>query len=431
VKLLMSVKLDRMKDKQLTWNSGYLDPDSDQYQILEGEASYAIDSAMSLTSIANLYMGAKVNTFYPLASTVTVNTTLEFLENGYTTSNLVKRDLEKKLVDVIQARGNNIGDGNLYVAGLYNPIPEIKDLNECEDPLYNDCGDNSICINTFGGFLCECKKGYGDRFAGDKERSGRECETCPDEYCNTRGTCSVIDGDRVCDCTGNYYGDQCEVDGEVLAVAVGASVAAVIIILLTLICLCMWSRRWKREQEKVELSRGYSRPFIVGTLPPPPQTYHTKMPPAPNWVPPPAQNIYGTRWPDVQQNIYAQAEPGVRRMMPPPPPGRNNTAHRAALPPLHTIPRPSTSMGTRGGSHPLLDTSESEETEASASKIPRPRSSMLMGTVNMEDDFETDYPRFSGTIGVRNPRFVAAMRNAYVQAQQQHIQMNMMNRFKQ
>ncbi len=52
-----------------------------------------------------------------------------------------------------------------------------------------------------------------------------------------------------------------------------------------------------------------------------------------------------------------------------------------------------------------------------------------MGTVNLEDDFETDYPRFSGTIGVRNPRFVAAMRNAYVQ--QQHIQMNMMNRFKQ
>ena len=57
---------------------------------------------MSLTSLANLYMGTKVNTFYPLAESVTVNSTLELLENGYTTSNLVKRDLEKKLVDVIQ-----------------------------------------------------------------------------------------------------------------------------------------------------------------------------------------------------------------------------------------------------------------------------------------------------------------------------------------
>lgn len=41
-------------------------------------------------------------------------------------------------------------------------------------------------------------------------------------------------------CTGNYYGSQCEVDGEVLGVAVGASVAAVIIIVLTLVCLVMW-----------------------------------------------------------------------------------------------------------------------------------------------------------------------------------------------
>ena len=32
-------------------------------------------------------------------------------------------------------------------------------MNECEDPLYNDCGENSVCINTFGGFICECKRG--------------------------------------------------------------------------------------------------------------------------------------------------------------------------------------------------------------------------------------------------------------------------------
>lgn len=41
-------------------------------------------------------------------------------------------------------------------------------------------------------------------------------------------------------CSGNYYGTQCEVDGEVLGVAIGASVAALIIIVLTLVCLIMW-----------------------------------------------------------------------------------------------------------------------------------------------------------------------------------------------
>ena len=74
------------------------------------------------------------------------------------------------------------------------------------------------------------------------------------------GTCSIENGSRVCSCTGNYYGTQCQLDGEVqhilkdfltldfvhtfslkvLAVAVGASVAAAIIIILTLVCLCMW-----------------------------------------------------------------------------------------------------------------------------------------------------------------------------------------------
>ena len=41
-------------------------------------------------------------------------------------------------------------------------------------------------------------------------------------------------------CNGNYYGKQCEIDGEVVAVAVGASVAAVVIIMLTLTILCLW-----------------------------------------------------------------------------------------------------------------------------------------------------------------------------------------------
>lgn len=52
-----------------------------------------------------------------------------------------------------------------------------------------------------------------------------------------------------CRCSGSYYGNQCELDGEVLGVAIGASVAAVIIIGATLVCLVMWSRRWSREQK--------------------------------------------------------------------------------------------------------------------------------------------------------------------------------------
>jgi len=82
--------------------------------------------------------------------------------------------VQKKLVEVIQARASNIGNGNLYVATLLNPIPLVEvtkfinmnsfkktltpfrrtltsvsnsnsfpqDFNECSEPEYNDCGEN-------------------------------------------------------------------------------------------------------------------------------------------------------------------------------------------------------------------------------------------------------------------------------------------------
>ncbi len=46
----------------------------------------------------------------------------------------------------------------------------------------------------------------------------------------------------------------------------------------------------------------------------------------------------------------------------------------------------------------------------------------------MEDDFESEYLRYGGTVGVRNPRLVAAMRGV-PPYQQQHIQMNMLTRY--
>ncbi len=50
------------------------------------------------------------------------------------------------------------------------------------------------------------------------------------------------------------------------------------------------------------------------------------------------------------------------------------------------------------------------------------------GNLNIEDDFESEYLRYGGTVGVRNPRLVAAMRGV-PPYQQQHIQMNMLGRY--
>lgn len=125
-------------------------------------------------------------------------------------------------------------------------------MDECTSPEWNDCHPEAICTNMWGGFQCECAPGLRDPWSDQIHRAGRECQTCPDAYCNNRGTCSFNENgsQQQCECLGSYYGAQCEVDGEVLFVAVGASVIAVIIIVLTLICLIMWSRRWHREQKE-------------------------------------------------------------------------------------------------------------------------------------------------------------------------------------
>lgn len=43
-------------------------------------------------------------------------------------------------------------------------IPYYTDIDECAR-LTHDCGDNSVCINTDGGFDCVCRPGF-DRING-------------------------------------------------------------------------------------------------------------------------------------------------------------------------------------------------------------------------------------------------------------------------
>ena len=107
---------------------------------------------MALTSLNSVYLSNSINRFFPMNGKVTVNATLEMVANPYTRSTVVKRDIQRKLIQasvartmeqcvssvsliiflqVIQARSSNIGNGNLYVDGPLNPIPGVADLNEC------------------------------------------------------------------------------------------------------------------------------------------------------------------------------------------------------------------------------------------------------------------------------------------------------------
>ncbi|XP_064114672.1 mucin-2-like isoform X1 [Macrobrachium nipponense] len=257
ISLRVSVKVDRVGDQRIVWSGNYGNPESEEYRLLEWESHLAISNAMSKTRLSSAYLGNTIHKFYSLGGKVIVNSTIHLEDNPTTRNRNMPQMVQRQMIQVIQSHANNIGDSSLYVDGPLNPIPDVSDVNECNDPLLYDCHPDATCINEFGTFTCRCLPGYTDRYSDDPEQVGRKCESCSADYCNKRGDCRIEAGQKVCECMGSYYGTRCEIDGEVLGVAVGASVAAVVIIILTLIFLCMWSRRWKAQDRKTEvLARG-------------------------------------------------------------------------------------------------------------------------------------------------------------------------------
>lgn len=126
-------------------------------------------------------------------------------------------------------------------------------MDECLSPDLNDCHSGANCTNVWGTFECRCGPGLRDPWSDQYQRAGRECISCSNAHCNNRGTCHYDDmgTQLVCNCMSNYYGSQCEIDGDILTVAIGASVTAILIITLTLVCLVMWGRRWSQEQKQM------------------------------------------------------------------------------------------------------------------------------------------------------------------------------------
>ncbi|XP_050447634.1 uncharacterized protein LOC126849645 isoform X2 [Cataglyphis hispanica] len=273
VSIVVSIRVDKFYDKKVVWDRGLADKDSEPYQTLAYEANRAIESAMSMTPFSDEYMGSLINNVYQGDVSqgqggVFMNATLKLTYEARTIRPSLAGELQRHLLGVIHRRNNNIGNSALYVDSPPGSISNLQDLDECASSELNDCHSSASCANTFGGFTCSCNPGLKDPHKDDLEKSGRICLTCPSTYCNNRGTCSYQGDQMQCACTGNYYGAQCEVDGEVLGVAIGASVAALIIIVLTLVCLVMWSRKWSREQKSARSPvYGYIQGGIPGTLP--------------------------------------------------------------------------------------------------------------------------------------------------------------------
>lgn len=246
--LSLSFRIDKMNGNKVQFTRPLLNSNSEEYQYLEYESIIALNSMFSATkTLATELMGVKVNRFYSVGGKTIVNATVNLrAESNETdsvpviTAGTVKRTLQQELMQVIASTNNQLGDSQLWVDSHSNAITRIDDLNECSSADHHDCSKHARCYNEFGTFRCECETGYEDKYAEDKHKAGRHCASCSPSHCSNRGECLIVRGERVCKCRANFIGAQCDIDAEVLGVAVGGSIAALIIIIITFICLYMW-----------------------------------------------------------------------------------------------------------------------------------------------------------------------------------------------
>ncbi|XP_058461129.1 uncharacterized protein LOC131436427 isoform X2 [Malaya genurostris] len=394
VSLMLSMRVDKIYERRIQWDNLLASRDSERFQQLSYEAVRAMDSAMSMTPFSDEFMEARVNGIYTTNPAsqglkgVFVNYTISLDENAETLRPQLKSDIQRHLLGVIHRRNNNIGNSALYVDSPTGAVSSVQDVDECTSDDLNDCDEDANCTNMFGTFRCECEYGYRDPWADQPQRAGRECLSCPDSYCNNRGTCMYDSSNnkQVCKCLGSYYGTQCEIDGEVLGVAVGASVAAVVIIVLTLICLIMWSRKWQREHKNAMgspvfgyMGGGQVKTPVMGQAPYQ-VTLEDRM-----------------RWAQIA-DVMAQANHYAAEPVAPPRPGSamfgyptlqtignmNTLSMHGTLPPMHAatlppVPLPRGLGLNRNGMRTLENSSSSEEEDRADLlgrnfNVPRPKS---------------------------------------------------------
>ncbi|XP_042905251.1 uncharacterized protein [Parasteatoda tepidariorum] len=290
VAVRISLKIDGFGTRKISFSPKYQDKNSEDYRIMEFEVKQALTTLFGKTAFSRQFYGMTVNMFYPIGGKLIANSTIFLEEKESTRAQSVRIRLRQEIGEAIKRKNQNIGDSRLFVEGPMSPITAIEDVNECSDFNLNDCSDDGTCYNIFGTFLCKCKPGYVDPFIHDERLSGRRCLACSSEYCNYHGQCYVEREQKLCKCQGNYIGNRCEIDGEVLGVALGASLAAIIIILLTLACLCIWNRKWKKEQQKAEVlsARSYNSTqtftYLSNMLNASPNVYNLSMEDRMRWA---------------------------------------------------------------------------------------------------------------------------------------------------
>ncbi|KAK3105571.1 hypothetical protein FSP39_000840 [Pinctada imbricata] len=100
---------------------------------------------------------------------------------------------------------DNTSMGTITLGKLYCSQHDF-DLDECEMD-FDDCHDDAICTNTYGGFKCQCKEGYRGAGVPDVWPNGRNCyddNECELGMCPYSANCTNTIGSFRCTCLEGY-----------------------------------------------------------------------------------------------------------------------------------------------------------------------------------------------------------------------------------
>jgi len=272
------MKIDKLADdRRLVFNHTLENPNSEEYQYLEFETLQAVASAMQQSSLGRQFMGARVNKFLERKGRIWANVSVNLELNEVTKNEQAIQKLMGQELTRLQRNRQPLGDSTVVLDAAYKEsasvspsaaFSKLQDVNECSNKELNDCSKHATCTNEFGGFSCQCLPGFEDKYqtqmlaeqaAGNsssaqmsKSKLGRICMGCSASYCSNRGECSIVDGKKQCKCKANFMGSRCDIDSEVLAVAIGGSLVGLVILVVTFWCLFVFNRRWRREQQKMD-----------------------------------------------------------------------------------------------------------------------------------------------------------------------------------
>ncbi|KAH1016151.1 hypothetical protein HUJ04_007421, partial [Dendroctonus ponderosae] len=249
----MNVTIEKIGKLPVRYTDRLSMENSTEFMRMSRRVHEALDRMVMQSDLRDIFHGVHVTSFYPTQNRNGVISKF-YLQLSDNIDEIRMEDILKKYL-----RNSNYSIGgtdviaSTHTAGHIN----VQDFNECENPKFHDCSDNSQCFNLRGTYTCSCKEGYSD-LSENMLYPGRICsaEQVGCEKCNYHGMCYSRGSEEVlCECFHWYAGEFCQINLKVLLIAL-VTLGTILFVLL-LVCIILTCVKKKPQKSRVSGTIGF------------------------------------------------------------------------------------------------------------------------------------------------------------------------------